>query len=366
MKFTVPLLLAAAGLWLAFRVVNLPVFADFLIATEAELNKVSWPTRKSVVQDTIVVLMTVFMLTVFLFLVDIGWGWLLSRDVVGVLRQSDTTQRRPTSRPTSKRLPTSATDPMTAETPAEQLAPNPTERDPRRRNRRRAPLTTDRPPRTPRRSRPTRLPHPSRRRRREAELAVAATPAVAGQQALVHRQGAERPRGIDQGAIERRVKIEGLEEFFGEIMIPMERVTEMRNGKRVVRARKMFPGYLMVDVEFNDRILYLFRETSGVGDFVGGSIHRPPTPMPPHEVERMLAEEAAAEGKHVPREKIKLKFDKGDRVKVRDGTFQGMEGEVKEIVEPKEAKDPVRVRVELTIFGRRVPVELESWQVDPV
>src|SRR5438132_1429675 len=119
----------------------------------------------------------------------------------------------------------------------------------------------------------------------------------------------------------------------------------------------------MVNVEFNDRILYLFRETSGVGDFVGGSIHRPPAPMPQHEVDRMLAEEAAAEGKHVPREKIKLKFDKGDRVKVRDGTFQGMEGEVKEIIEPKEAKDPVRVRVELTIFGRGVPVE-EDRQLD--
>ena len=88
-KFTVPLLIAAAGLWLAFRVVHLPVFADFLIATEAEADKVSWPTRKSVIQDTIVVLTTVFMLTVFLFLVDVGWGWLLSRNVVGVIRQTD-------------------------------------------------------------------------------------------------------------------------------------------------------------------------------------------------------------------------------------------------------------------------------------
>jgi len=85
-RFTIPLLLAAAGLWLAFRIVNVPVFADFLIATEAELNKVSWPTRKSVVQDTIVVLTTVLMLTLFLFFVDLAWGWLLSRPVVGVLR----------------------------------------------------------------------------------------------------------------------------------------------------------------------------------------------------------------------------------------------------------------------------------------
>src|SRR5215469_9104350 len=84
-------------------------------------------------------------------------------------------------------------------------------------------------------------------------------------------------------AIERRVKIEGLEEFFGQVIIPVERVTEMRNGKRVQREQKLYPGYLMVEVEFNDRILYLFRETSGVGDFVGGGLNRAPTPMTPRE-----------------------------------------------------------------------------------
>src|SRR5262245_16575935 len=97
-------------------------------------------------------------------------------------------------------------------------------------------------------------------------------------------------------AIERRVKIEGLEEYFGQIIIPVERVTEMRNSKRVVRERKLYPGYLMVEVDFNDRILYLFRETSGVGDFVGGSLNHPPQPMPPHEVERMLGRQ----GEQVP------------------------------------------------------------------
>jgi preprotein translocase SecE subunit len=85
-SLTVPLLLAVVSFWLSFRIVNLPVFADFLIATEAEINKVSWPTRKSVVQDTVVVLVTVMLLTVFLFFVDIAWGWILSRPVVGVLQ----------------------------------------------------------------------------------------------------------------------------------------------------------------------------------------------------------------------------------------------------------------------------------------
>ncbi len=157
-------------------------------------------------------------------------------------------------------------------------------------------------------------------------------------------------------AIERRVKIEGLNDFFGQIIIPMEKVTEMRGGKRVVRERKLYPGYIMAEVEFNDRILYLFRETSGVGDFVGGSLLHAPQPMPTHEVERMLGRQ----GEQVPGvAHAKPKFDRGDRVKVKDGTFAGLEGEVKELLEAKGL-----VRVELTIFGRPVPVELEYWQVD--
>jgi len=159
-------------------------------------------------------------------------------------------------------------------------------------------------------------------------------------------------------AIERRVKIEGLQECFGQIIVPVEKVTEMRHNKRVVKERKLYPGYLMVEVEYNDRILYLFRETSGVGDFVGGGLNHPPQPMKPHEVERMLG----SQDKLVPGQVIsKPRFDRGDKVKVKDGTFAGMEGEVKELMETKGS-----VRVELTIFGRPVPVELEYWQVEPV
>jgi len=157
-------------------------------------------------------------------------------------------------------------------------------------------------------------------------------------------------------AIERRVKIEGLDAQFGQIIIPVERVTEMRNGKRVVRERKLYPGYLMVEVEYNDGILYLFRETAGVGDFVGGGLNKPPTPMSDREVERMLGRQ----GEHVPGvAHPKPKFDRGDRVKVKDGTFAGMEGEVKEMLEAKGM-----VRIELTIFGRPVSVEFEYWQVE--
>jgi preprotein translocase SecE subunit len=85
LQFTIPLLLIAATLWFAWRAVNYPTFGDFLIATEAEINKVSWTSRRALFRDTIVVLTTLVLLTLFLFVVDVFWSWLLSREVVGVL-----------------------------------------------------------------------------------------------------------------------------------------------------------------------------------------------------------------------------------------------------------------------------------------
>jgi transcriptional antiterminator NusG len=138
----------------------------------------------------------------------------------------------------------------------------------------------------------------------------------------------------------------------------VERVTELRgNNKRVTVKRKLYPGYLMAEVDYNDRILYLFRETSGVGDFVGGSLTHPPLPMTQKEVDRMLGNP----GTQTPAVPPKINLSVGDRVKVRDGTFVGMEGEVKDILEAKGM-----VRVELTIFGRGVAVEMEYWQVEQV
>ena len=87
-QFTMPILLAAFTLWLGWRLINIPTFADFLIATEAEMNKVSWSSRKRLFQDTIVVLATVILMTLFLLVVDLFWGWLLSRKYIAVLPPS--------------------------------------------------------------------------------------------------------------------------------------------------------------------------------------------------------------------------------------------------------------------------------------
>jgi preprotein translocase SecE subunit len=95
-RAVVPVVLLGLTLWVAFRVVNMPAFAEFLIATEAEMNKVSWTGRKRLIQDTVVVLVTTLLMTVFLLAVDLFWGWLLSRETVGVLPSRSSTSEQKT------------------------------------------------------------------------------------------------------------------------------------------------------------------------------------------------------------------------------------------------------------------------------
>ncbi|MBP3956586.1 hypothetical protein J8F10_15005 [Gemmata sp. G18] len=186
-----------------------------------------------------------------------------------------------------------------------------------------------------------------------------------------------------KAAILRKVAIEGLEEYFGQIMIPFEEVIEKKAVKvkdkktgdtvtverKVTRKRKKFQGYLFAELEFNDRILYLFRETSGVGDFLNlrnKSNELPtPEPMSEHEVQQMLTGEKQAGGPDKGK-KIKIEFEKGDRVRIREGSFANSEGEVTAISEPKDPTDAPKITVVVTFWGRPLPVELEYWQVAKV
>jgi transcriptional antiterminator NusG len=185
-----------------------------------------------------------------------------------------------------------------------------------------------------------------------------------------------------KAAILRKVRIEGLEEFFGRIEIPVEEVSEKKTvkvkdkktgettfqEKKVTRKRKKFQGYLFAELEFNDRILYLFRETSGVGDFLNlrqrGSQLPTPEPMPEHEVQSMLTGLAVKD----PNKKVKIRldFEKGDKVRVREGSFANSEGEVKTIIDAKDPNEAPKVSVELTFWGRPLVVEFDSNQVEKV
>ncbi len=160
-------------------------------------------------------------------------------------------------------------------------------------------------------------------------------------------------------ALLRRIKIEGVEESFGEIVVPTEDVAEFnKSGKRRVVKKKLYPGYILVNMAINDDTWFLVRETPGVGDFTGSA--GKPTPMEPQEVERILKIGAKEEdgGNQI---KTAIPFRTGDRVRVKDGYFQNFEGDVEGIDEANG-----RITVMINIFGRSTPVELEHWQVEAV
>ena len=163
-------------------------------------------------------------------------------------------------------------------------------------------------------------------------------------------------------ALLRRIKMEGLDDYFEEVIVPTEDIVEFtRSGKRKVVKRKLYPGYIMVKMMLQDDSWFLVRETPGIGDFTG--TFGKPTPMPAHEVERILSvaqPEEDSKGEE-PQLKTAIPFNAGDRVRVKDGNFQNFEGEVDGIDEANG-----RVTLIINIFGRSTPVELEHWQIEEI
>jgi len=154
--------------------------------------------------------------------------------------------------------------------------------------------------------------------------------------------------------LERRIAVSGLKEFFGEILVPTEKVTDIRDGKKKIVKKKLYPGYIMIFMEVFDDTWFLVRETAGVGDFTGAM--GKPTPMLPHEVERILnlEKEGPADAP-----KLKVGYNVGQEVKVKEGPFETLEGVVDNIDYASG-----RVTVIINIFGRSTPVELEYWQIE--
>jgi transcriptional antiterminator NusG len=157
-------------------------------------------------------------------------------------------------------------------------------------------------------------------------------------------------------ALERKMRIEGLDRFFDQVIVPTEKVTEFKGGKKKVVERKLYPGYIVVHMHINDDTWFAVRETSGVGDFTGAG--GKPTPMLPQEVARVVQTEEE-ETSESP--KLDIRFATGDKVKVKEGNFESFEGEVNTIDEASG-----RVTVMINIFGRSTPVELEYWQIEAV
>jgi transcriptional antiterminator NusG len=165
-------------------------------------------------------------------------------------------------------------------------------------------------------------------------------------------------------ALQRRVKIQGLEKYFGKntdgrprIVVPTEKITEIRNNKKRIVERKTYPGYIMVQMELNEKTWFLVRETPGVGDFVGA--HGTPTKMTEAEVNQMLHQEEEKTTAETP--KVRIDVERGDRVKIKDGPFENFEGTVEEVIEGRGL-----VKVMLIIFNRPTPVDLEYWQLERI
>ncbi|MDR4508876.1 MAG: transcription termination/antitermination protein NusG [Candidatus Brocadiaceae bacterium] len=158
-----------------------------------------------------------------------------------------------------------------------------------------------------------------------------------------------------------RIKAHGLEDMVTNVLVPSEKISEIRGGRKRVVDRKIYPGYMMVEVEVDDHghipenVWFLIRETSGAGDFVGEK--NKPMPMASSEVEKLILDTERKEEK--PRAKIA--FHEGEKVRIKEGPFENYDGIVEEVLHASG-----RVKIMLTVFGRATPVELEYWQVEVI
>ncbi|MCF7836998.1 MAG: transcription termination/antitermination protein NusG [Candidatus Marinimicrobia bacterium] len=160
-------------------------------------------------------------------------------------------------------------------------------------------------------------------------------------------------------SIDRRLPVEEMGEFIDEVLIPTERVAEVKQGKRTTSTRKFYPGYVLVhmhlygpDNKLLDRPWYFIQETPGIIGFIGGER---PVALRPKEVEQILNQIDEKQEKVKPR----VEFEPGEMVKITDGPFVSFGGVIEE-VDPDRGK----LKISVSIFGRTAPVELEYWQVE--
>jgi len=156
--------------------------------------------------------------------------------------------------------------------------------------------------------------------------------------------------------LEARTKSMNMEARILEVVIPLEDVVEVRNGKKVVVSKKMFPGYLLIRCFLDDDSWYVIRNTPGVTGFVGAG--NKPSPLPRKDVENFLATKTEGEAEATKRSKPRLEYEMNETVRVKEGPFADFSGQIVEI-----NADQLKLKVLVNIFGRETPVELEFSQV---
>jgi len=158
-----------------------------------------------------------------------------------------------------------------------------------------------------------------------------------------------------QRALLERIARAGMQESFGQILVPTEEVVEMKSGQKNISERKFFPGYVLVEMDMTDEAWHLVKNTAKVTGFVGGAHGRKPPPISDKEVDAILNQ--MKEGVEKP--KPKVLFEVGESVRVKEGPFTDFHGSVEDV-----NYDKSKLRVSVTIFGRATPVELEFAQVE--
>lgn len=154
------------------------------------------------------------------------------------------------------------------------------------------------------------------------------------------------------------IKALKLDANVGQLLIPAKRITELKRGKKVTTEQKLFPGYIYIEMDPAQPLLEAIRDVDGVTGFLGAD-PRAPDPLMPDEAERIVKIATAGDDEEQRAAIFQVPFNLDDRVKVKEGTFAGMEGVVSEI-NPQKGE----LRVLITVFGRQTPVSLEVWQVE--
>ena len=156
----------------------------------------------------------------------------------------------------------------------------------------------------------------------------------------------------------KRIEKSGLQSFFGQILVPSEEILEIKNGKKSIIERKIFPGYIIIEMEMNNKCLYLIKNTNRVNGFLGNSgKNNQPTPISKFELEYLL--KRSEKGIYKPRPKVF--FEVGEIINVKKGPFSDFSGNIEEVIYEKS-----KLRVSVTIFGRSTPVELYFNQVEKI
>ena len=157
-----------------------------------------------------------------------------------------------------------------------------------------------------------------------------------------------------QRALDERIQRQGMQDFFGRVLVPVEEVVELKLGQKSISERKFFPGYVLVEMEMNDESWHLVKSTPKVTGFVGGTANKP-APISEKEVEKIMQQ--MQDGVDKPRPKVL--FEVGEVVRVKEGPFTDFHGSVEDA-----NYDKSKLRVSVTIFGRATPVELDFTQVE--